>query len=53
MVMGKIFKSILVHENIKALSLTITSPMLNDTTLMAKSKEDLKSLLMKVKEELA
>ena len=53
MVMGKIFKSISVHENIKSLSLTITSPMLNDTTLMAKSKEDLKSLLMKVKEELA
>ena len=25
--------------------------MLNDTTLMAKSKEELKSLLMKVKEE--
>ena len=29
MVMGKIFKSILAHENIKSLSLTITSPMLS------------------------
>ena len=30
---------------------SITSDMQNDTTLMADSKEELKSLLMKVKEE--
>ena len=31
--------------------ISITSDMQNDTTLMADSKEELKSLLMKVKEE--
>ena len=31
--------------------ISITSDMQNDTTLMAESKEELKSLLMKVKEE--
>ena len=31
--------------------ISITSDMQDDTTLMAESKEELKSLLMKVKEE--
>ena len=31
--------------------ISITSDMQNDTTLMAESKEELKSLLMKMKEE--
>ena len=31
--------------------ISISSPYADDTTLMAKSEEDLKSLLMKVKEE--